>query len=94
MYYCGIPNHGILAPWIDWERETIFTCPHTLKFRTRPLAGTASDMASDSVRDRGWMDFGEWSIYCSRGRGTPQVFVDGQYRTMWDHTIFIWVTGR
>ena len=31
-------------------RETIFTCPHTMKFRTRPLAGTASGMASDSVR--------------------------------------------
>ena len=38
---------------MDWEgkgRETIFTCPHTMKFRTRPLAGTASGMASDSVR--------------------------------------------
>ena len=36
------------------ERETIFTCPHTLKFMTRPLAGTASGMASDSVRGRGY----------------------------------------
>ena len=35
------------------NRETIFTCPYTLKFRTRPLAGTASGMASDSVRGRG-----------------------------------------
>ena len=34
------------------NRETIFTCPHTLKFRTRPLAGTASGLASDSVRGR------------------------------------------
>ena len=35
-------------------RETIFTCPHSLKFRTRPFAGTASGMASDSVRGRGF----------------------------------------
>ena len=27
-------------------------CPHTLKFRARPLMGTASGMASDSVRGR------------------------------------------
>ena len=38
---------------LSGNRETIFTCPHTLKFRTRPLAGTASGMASDSVRGRG-----------------------------------------
>ena len=38
------------------NRETIFTCPHTLKFRTRPLAGTASGMASDSVRGRGMLN--------------------------------------
>ena len=35
------------------ERQTIFMCPHTLKFRTRPLVGTTSGMASDSVHGRG-----------------------------------------
>ena len=44
-------NENVLL-W-ERERETIFTCPHTLKFRTRPLAGTASGMASDSVSGRG-----------------------------------------
>ena len=31
----------------------VFMCSHTIKFRTRPLASTASGMASDSVRSRG-----------------------------------------
>ena len=42
--------------------ETIFTCPHTLKFRTRPLAGTASGMASDSVRGRGTYRLAAWVL--------------------------------
>ena len=35
------------------EGETIFSCPHTFKFRTRLLTGTTSGMASDCVRFRG-----------------------------------------
>ena len=35
------PNTSCLDILI-WEWETIFTCPHTLKFRTRPLADTSS----------------------------------------------------
>ena len=37
-----------------WERETVFTCPYTFKFRTRPLMGTASGMAKAGTcaRDR------------------------------------------
>ena len=37
----------------ELELETIFSCPHTVTFRTRPLAGTVSGMTSDSVRGRG-----------------------------------------
>ena len=29
-------------PSLGWERETIFTCPHTLKFRTRPVTLSAT----------------------------------------------------
>ena len=47
------------------ERETIFTCPHTLKFQTRPLAGTASGMASDSVRGRGILVSSKVSFICT-----------------------------
>ena len=36
----------------QWGRETIFSCPHTFKFRTRLLTGTTSGMASDCVRCR------------------------------------------
>ena len=32
--------------------QTLFTGPYTFKFRTRWLTGTASGMASDSVRGR------------------------------------------
>ena len=47
-----------------------FTCPHTIQFRTLSLTGTASDMASDSVRGRGTFDVdsletksnGEWGL--------------------------------
>ena len=35
------------------EGETIVSCPHTFKFRTRLLTGITSDMASDCVRCRG-----------------------------------------
>ena len=35
----------------DWE--TVFTCLYPFTVQTRPLAGTASGMASDSVRSRG-----------------------------------------
>ena len=34
-------------------RETVFTCLYPYTVQTRPLAGTASGMASDSVRGRG-----------------------------------------
>ena len=34
-------------------RKTLYTCPYTFRFRTCPLTGTASGMASDSVRGRG-----------------------------------------
>ena len=43
----------------SWDWETVFTCPHTIKFWTRPLASTASGMASDSVRGRGGGGGGE-----------------------------------
>ena len=35
---------------VRWE--TLFTCPYTFLFRTRPLTGTVSGMASDAVRGR------------------------------------------
>ena len=34
------------------EWETLFSCPYTFKFWTRPLTGTASGMASVSVQGR------------------------------------------
>ena len=34
----------------------LFTCPYTFKFQTRPLMGTASGMAIDSVIGRGNCD--------------------------------------
>ena len=37
--------------WGNWE--TVFTCLYPFTVQTRPLAGTASGMASDSVRSRG-----------------------------------------
>ena len=36
-----------------WTLETILTCLYPYTVQTRPLAGTASGMASDSVRGRG-----------------------------------------
>ena len=38
--------HARVCMW----RETILSCPHTFKFRTRLLTGTTSGMASDCVR--------------------------------------------
>ena len=40
----------LLILWHKWE--TLFTCPYTFKFWTHPLTGTASGMASDSLRSR------------------------------------------
>ena len=37
------------------EWETIFTCLYPFTVQTRPLAGTASGMASDSVRSRSYI---------------------------------------
>ena len=34
------------------KEGNVFTCRYTFRFRTRPLAGTASVMTSDSVRGR------------------------------------------
>ena len=36
----------------NWDWETVFTCLYPFTVQTRPLAGTASGMASDSVRSR------------------------------------------
>ena len=38
---------------LAWTLETILTCLYPYTVQTRPLAGTASGMASDSVRGRG-----------------------------------------
>ena len=39
--------------YISQGQGNVYTYPYTFKFRTHPLAGTASGMASDSVRGRG-----------------------------------------
>ena len=49
----------------DWE--TIFTCLYPYTVQTRPLAGTASGMASDSVHGRGNICGADLEIKSRRG---------------------------
>ena len=37
---------------METEWETLYMCPHTFKFRTHPLTGTTSGIASDSIDGR------------------------------------------
>ena len=48
----GLGVTRIMPQYQNGKWETLFTCPYTFKFRTRPFMGTASGMASDSVRGR------------------------------------------
>ena len=51
----------------NWE--TVFTCLYPFTVQTRPLAGTASGMASDSVRSRGKELLGPiWNLRPMGGR--------------------------
>ena len=50
-------------------RETVFTCLYPYTVQTRPLAGTASGMASDSVRGRGNICGADLEIKSKRGMG-------------------------
>ena len=49
--------------------ETIFSCPHTFKFRTRLLTGTTSGMASDCVRCKGGGGMASDCVRCKGGGG-------------------------
>ena len=63
--------------WNDltWKgRETVFTCLYPYTVQTRPLAGTASGMASDSVRGRGNICGADLEIKSKRGDGTLLIF--------------------
>ena len=55
-------------------RETVFTCLYPYTVQTRPLAGTASGMASDSVRGRGNICGADLEIKSKRGDGTLLIF--------------------
>ena len=44
----------------NWE--TVFTCLYPFTVQTRPLAGTASGIASDSVRSRGFTELNHYII--------------------------------
>ena len=48
-------------------RVTVFTCLYPYTVQTRPLAGTASGMASDSVRGRGNICGADLEIKSKRG---------------------------
>ena len=53
----------------NWDWETVFTCLYPFTVQTRPLAGTASGMASDSVRSRGKALLGPiWNLRPMGGR--------------------------
>ena len=60
-----LPPHGLLFP-INWE--TVFTCLYPFTVQTRPLAGTASGMASDSVRSRAFRLAARVLLYASSHR--------------------------
>ena len=53
----------------SWTMETILTCLYPYTVQTRPLAGTASGMASDSVRGRGNICGADLEIKSKRGMG-------------------------
>ena len=57
------------------NRETVFTCLCPMKVQTRPLAGTASGMASDSVRSRGGVEGANLEFKTNGGVGTLLSFV-------------------
>ena len=59
---------------ICWTLETILTCLYPYTVQTRPLAGTASGMASDSVRGRGNICGADLEIKSKRGDGTLLIF--------------------
>ena len=59
------PAVATRATLSDWTLETILTCLYPYTVQTRPLAGTASGMASDSVRGRGFLINSNGSFICT-----------------------------
>ena len=64
----------VTVAWTLETLETILTCLYPYTVQTRPLAGTASGMASDSVRGRGNICGADLEIKSKRGDGTLLIF--------------------
>ena len=67
FYFCYCNFEAVIFFLGNWE--TVFTCLYPFTVQTRPLAGTASGMASDSVRSRGKTLLGPiWNLRPMGGR--------------------------
>ena len=65
----NVNTHRFMITPIYMMKETIFSCPHTFRFRTHLLTGTTSGMASDCGRGRGTFHEGNLEIKSKWGYG-------------------------